>query len=47
MRVKTFLDKNFVNEDFLKVLSKIEGFGLNISTKENNYRDLFITGFVL
>lgn len=46
MRVKTFLDKNLVNEDFLKVLSKIEGFGLNIITKENNYRDLFITGFV-
>ena len=45
MRVKTFLDKNLVKEDFLKVLSKIEGFGLNISTKENNHRDLFITGF--
>lgn len=45
MRVKTFLDKNLVKEDFLKVLSKIEGFRLNISTKENNHRDLFITGF--
>lgn len=45
MRVKTFLDKNLVKEDFLKVLSKIEGFGLDINTKENNHRDLFITGF--
>lgn len=45
MRVKTFLDKNLVKEDFLRVLSKIEEFGLNISTKENNHRDLFITGF--
>lgn len=46
MRVKTFLDKNLVKEDFLKVLSKIEGVGLDISTKENNHRDLFITGFI-
>lgn len=46
MRLKTFLDKNLVKEDFLKVLNRIEGFGFNISTKENNHRDLFITGFI-
>lgn len=45
MRLKTFLDKNLVKEEFLKVLNRIEGFGLNINTKENNHRDLFITGF--
>ena len=46
MRLNTFLNKNLEKKDFLDLIDYVSENGLEISTKEDDNRNLWISGFI-